>query len=75
VLEANFDEALLGFASYFNLRRYTVGLIETLLTQQLVDDITERRTATHVECIAQGLGNVANGILGGMGWGAAASKA
>jgi hypothetical protein len=32
-----------------------------LLTQQLVDDITQRRTATHKECVAQGLGNIANG--------------
>jgi MFS superfamily sulfate permease-like transporter len=44
-----------------------VGLIETLLTQQLVDDITERRTATHTECIAQGVGNMVNGAFGAMG--------
>lgn len=44
-----------------------VGLIETLLTQQLVDEITEKRSETHVECIAQGVGNVATGFLGGMG--------
>lgn len=44
-----------------------VGLIETLLTQQLVDSITERRTETHTECIAQGVANVATGFLGGMG--------
>ena len=44
-----------------------VGLIETLVTQQLVDDITERRTSTHKECIGQGLGNIVNGVFGGMG--------
>ena len=45
-----------------------VGLIETLLTQQLVDQITEEGpSSTHVECIAQGIGNVATGFLGGMG--------
>jgi MFS superfamily sulfate permease-like transporter len=44
-----------------------VGLIETLLTQQLVDNITESKSETHVECIAQGVGNVATGFLGGMG--------
>ncbi len=44
-----------------------VGLIETLLTQQLVDQITESRSETHVECVAQGIGNVATGFLGGMG--------
>ncbi|UPQ99367.1 sulfate transporter [Chloropicon primus] len=45
-----------------------VGLIETLLTQQLVDQITEKGpSSTHVECIAQGVGNVMTGFLGGMG--------
>ena len=44
-----------------------VGLIETLLTQQLVDSVTETRTETHVECIGQGVANVACGVLGGMG--------
>lgn len=44
-----------------------VGLIETLLTQQLVDDVTEKRTATHTECIAQGVGNLVNGACGAMG--------
>ena len=44
-----------------------VGLIETLLTQQLVDDVTEKRTATHTECIAQGVGNLVNGAFGAMG--------
>jgi len=44
-----------------------VGLIETLLTQQLVDDVTEKRTATHTECIAQGVGNLVNGVCGAMG--------
>ena len=44
-----------------------VGLIETLLTQQLVDAVTETRSETHVECIGQGIGNIANGVLGGMG--------
>jgi len=44
-----------------------VGLIETLLTQQLVDAVTESRSETHVECIGQGLGNIASGLLGGMG--------
>ena len=44
-----------------------VGLIETLLTQQLVDDVTERRTSTHREVMAQGAANLLNGVFGGMG--------
>jgi SulP family sulfate permease len=44
-----------------------VGLIETLLTQQLVDEMTGRRTETHTECIGQGAANVASGLFGTMG--------
>ena len=59
-------ETLLVIAPYA-ISVAAVGLIETLLTQQLVDDIVEERTATHTECIAQGLGNIANGFFSGMG--------
>ena len=31
-----------------------VALIETLLTQQLLDELTGARTSTHVECMGQG---------------------
>ena len=44
-----------------------VGLIETLLTQQLVDEATGRRTETHTECIGQGVASVASGAFGTMG--------
>jgi len=44
-----------------------VGLIESLLTQNLVDEITQTRSPTHTECLAQGLGNFVNGFFGGMG--------
>lgn len=44
-----------------------VGLIETLLTLNLVDDITDSRGRPNRECIAQGAGNFICGFLGGMG--------
>lgn len=44
-----------------------VGLIESLLTLQLVDDITETRGQPNRECIAQGVGNITSGFFGGMG--------
>tara|TARA_B110000977_G_scaffold53723_3_gene73126 strand:+ start:7267 stop:8628 length:1362 start_codon:yes stop_codon:yes gene_type:complete len=44
-----------------------VGLIETLLTQQLVDDTLVMRTSTHREVTAQGVGNVVCGLFGSMG--------
>jgi SulP family sulfate permease len=44
-----------------------VGLIETLLTLNLVDDITETRGRPNRECLAQGVGNVVSGFFGAMG--------
>src|SRR5210317_1878338 len=44
-----------------------VGLIESLMTMNLVDDLTESRGSGNRECIAQGSANVINGLFGGMG--------
>jgi len=44
-----------------------VGLLESLLTLQLIDDITETRGQGNRECIAQGAANITSGIFGGMG--------
>jgi len=44
-----------------------VGLIESLLTLQLIDEITETRGQGNRECIAQGAANIASGMFGGMG--------
>ena len=44
-----------------------VGLIESLMTLNLVDDITESRGSGNRECIAQGGSNILNGLFGGMG--------
>ncbi len=44
-----------------------VGLIESLMTLNLVDDITESRGSGNRECIAQGGANILNGLFGGMG--------
>ena len=45
----------------------SVGLIETLLTLQMVDEITDTKGKPNKESIAQGLANIANGFFGGMG--------
>ncbi len=42
-----------------------VGLIESLMTLNLVDEITETRGNGNRECIAQGAANIASGLLGG----------
>ena len=44
-----------------------VGLIESLMTLNLVDDITETRGSGNRECVAQGGANLLNGLFGGMG--------
>ncbi|RCR65472.1 SulP family inorganic anion transporter [Larkinella punicea] len=44
-----------------------VGLIESLLTLNLIDEITDTRGRGNKECVAQGLANVTTGFLSGMG--------
>jgi SulP family sulfate permease len=44
-----------------------IGLIESLLTLRLVDEITETRGHGNRECVAQGVANTATGLFGGMG--------
>jgi len=44
-----------------------IGLIESLLTLRLIDEITETRGNGNKECIGQGLANTATGLFGGMG--------
>ncbi|MCU7807698.1 MAG: SulP family inorganic anion transporter, partial [Candidatus Thiodiazotropha sp. (ex Semelilucina semeliformis)] len=44
-----------------------VGLIESLLTMSLIDELTETRGRGNKECIGQGVGNTVNGLFGGMG--------
>ena len=44
-----------------------IGLIESLLTLNLVGDLTKQRGGASQECIAQGVANTATGFFGGMG--------
>jgi SulP family sulfate permease len=44
-----------------------VGLLETLLTLNLTDEITESRGFPDRECVALGAANMASGLFGGMG--------
>ncbi|WCO02198.1 SulP family inorganic anion transporter [Psychroserpens ponticola] len=44
-----------------------VGLIESLMTLNLIDEMTETRGNGNRECIAQGGANMLNGLFGGMG--------
>ncbi len=44
-----------------------VGLIESLLTLELIDEITESRGRTNKEAVAQGVANITSGLFSGMG--------
>ena len=44
-----------------------VGLIESLMTLTLIDELTETRGNSTRECVGQGVANVVTGFFGGMG--------
>ncbi|WP_439487425.1 SulP family inorganic anion transporter [Algoriphagus sp.] len=44
-----------------------VGLIESLLTLNIIDEITETRGRSNKEAVAQGIANVTSGFFSGMG--------
>ena len=44
-----------------------VGLIESLLTLSLIDDVTNTRGRGNRECVGQGIANTVTGMFGGMG--------
>ncbi len=43
-----------------------VGLLESLLTAQIVDDMTDTPSDKNRECYGQGAGNIASAMIGGM---------
>ncbi len=44
-----------------------IGLIESLMTMTLIDEITESRGQGNRECVGQGMANIVTGLFGGMG--------
>ena len=45
----------------------SIGLIESLMTLNLIDELTDTRGNSNRECIAQGSANIVTGFFGGMG--------
>ncbi len=43
-----------------------VGLLESLMTQNLVDELTDTNSSKNQECIGQGVANFCTGFIGGM---------
>jgi SulP family sulfate permease len=73
-----FDETIRSYLPPMNLKTLAiilpfalilagVGLIESLMTLTLVDEITETRGNGNRECVGQGVANILCGMFGGMG--------
>ncbi len=65
--EIPFDWETLKIVFPYSLILAGVGLIESLLTLNLIDDMTQTRGKPNRACIGQGVANVATGFFGGMG--------
>jgi SulP family sulfate permease len=62
-----FDLEAIRIILPYGLILAAVGLIESLLTLTLVDELTETRGRGNKECVAQGAANVTCGFFGAMG--------
>lgn len=43
-----------------------VGLLESMMTETIVDDLTDTSSDRNRECVGQGIANIGSGLLGGM---------
>jgi len=59
--------ATIKFIFPYALILAAIGLIESLMTLNLIDDLTETRGNSNKECVAQGSANILTGLFGGMG--------
>lgn len=50
----------------FSVTLCAVGLLESLMTAVIVDEMTDTKSSKNRECIGQGLGNIVAGFFGGM---------
>lgn len=65
--EINFSLETLWIILPYSVVLAMVGLIESLLTLNLVDELTNTKGRPNRECIGQGVANTVNGFFGGMG--------
>jgi sulfate permease, SulP family len=61
------DLQTLGVIAPYALTMALVGLLESLMTARLVDDITDTYSGKSRESLGQGVANVVTGFFGGMG--------
>lgn len=57
----------LGIILPYALILSAIGLIESLMTLTLIDELTDNHGNGNRECVAQGTANIVNGFFGGMG--------
>jgi len=50
----------------YSVTLMVVGLLESLMTATIVDDMTDTRSDKNRECVGQGVANVVTGFIGGM---------
>ena len=50
----------------YSLTLAVVGLLESMMTATIVDDLTDSQSDKNRECVGQGLANISAGFLGGM---------
>ncbi len=50
----------------YSLTLMVVGLLESLMTATIVDDLTDTKSDKNRECVGQGVANIASGFVGGM---------
>lgn len=62
-----FTFGTLGLIAPYALAFALVGLMESLMTAKLVDDITDTHSNKTREAVGQGVANVVTGVFGGMG--------
>ncbi|MGO3363030.1 MAG: SulP family inorganic anion transporter [Corynebacterium sp.] len=67
VPDVPFDLETLGIIAPYAFALAMVGLMESLLTAKLVDDITDTHSDKTRESLGQGAANVVTGFFGGMG--------
>ena len=50
----------------FSLTLAVVGLLESMMTASIVDELTDTQSNKNRECVGQGVANIASGLVGGM---------
>lgn len=63
-IPVNFETLIIVFPYFISLA--VVGLLESLMTSTIVDDLTDTTSDNNRECKGQGVANIASGLMGGM---------